>query len=170
MSNEFNIEIKARCNDLDKIRSILKTKNALFKGVDNQVDTYFNSKIGRLKLREGNIESNLIFYDRIEDEKESKESEIILFKNIDDDLKKILIKSNGIKVIVDKKREIHFINNIKFHIDVVKNLGEFIEIECIKKDNLTKEDLVKQLEEYKSKLSIKEVDLISESYSDLLLK
>jgi adenylate cyclase class IV len=65
MSNEFNIEIKARCNDLDKIRSILKTKNALFKGVDNQVDTYFNSKIGRLKLREGNIESNLIYYLKI---------------------------------------------------------------------------------------------------------
>jgi len=170
MSNEFNIEIKAKCNNLEKIRNILKNENALYKGLDHQIDTYFNAKIGRLKLREGNIESKLIYYNRLEDNKGSKESEIILFKNIDDDLKQILIKSNGIRVIVDKKREIYFINNIKFHLDIVKDLGEFIEIECIKKENLTKADLVKQLNEYKIKFEIKEKDLISESYSDLLFK
>ncbi len=170
MSNEFNIEIKAKCSDLSKIRAILKNESALYKGLDHQIDTYFNSKIGRLKLREGNIESKLIFYNRLEDNKGSKESEIILFRNINCDLKEILIKSNGVNVIVDKKREIYFINNIKFHLDIVKDLGTFLEIECIKKNNLTKEDLTKQLEEYKLKFEIKEDDLISESYSDLLLK
>ena len=37
---------------------------------------------------------------------------------------------------MDKKREIYFIHNVKFHIDNVKNLGTFIEIEAI--DEYTK--------------------------------
>ena len=60
----LNIEIKAKCNKIDEIREILKSKNAISKGIDHQVDTYFNSKNGRLKLREGNIENSLIYYSR----------------------------------------------------------------------------------------------------------
>jgi adenylate cyclase class IV len=35
---------------------------------------------------------------------------------------------------VDKKREIYFINNVKFHIDTVDGAGSFIEIEAIDND------------------------------------
>ena len=62
--SHINIEIKARSNNQDRIRDILKSKNADFKGIDHQIDTYFNVPKGRLKLREGNIENNLIFYER----------------------------------------------------------------------------------------------------------
>jgi len=48
-----NIEIKAKSNNQDAIREILKAKNADFKGVDHQIDTYFKVHNGRLKLREG---------------------------------------------------------------------------------------------------------------------
>src|ERR1700754_1751811 len=58
-----NVEIKARCADPLPIRQYLLA-NALFSGVDEQTDTYFNVKNGRLKLREGNIENNLIYYER----------------------------------------------------------------------------------------------------------
>ena len=60
----LNVEIKATCHDLEKIRQKLTTMNADFIGLDKQTDTYFNVVKGRLKLREGNIENNLIFYDR----------------------------------------------------------------------------------------------------------
>ena len=36
----------------------------VFKGTDFQTDTYFNSAKGRLKLRQGDIENNLIYYER----------------------------------------------------------------------------------------------------------
>jgi len=39
VSNEFNIEIKAKCDYLNKIRTILKNENALYKGLDHQIDT-----------------------------------------------------------------------------------------------------------------------------------
>jgi adenylate cyclase class IV len=60
----LNIEIKAKTSDLEFIRDYLKTNKAEFKGTDFQVDTYFNVSHGRLKLREGNIENNLIYYER----------------------------------------------------------------------------------------------------------
>ena len=60
----LNVEIKAICNDPSSVRSYLVNHGAIFKGIDEQTDTYFNVKDGRLKLREGSIENNLIFYNR----------------------------------------------------------------------------------------------------------
>ena len=76
----INIEIKAKSNNQDKIREILKSKNANFKGIDHQIDTYFKVNNGRLKLREGKIENHLIHYQR-ENKKGPKQSNIILFKS-----------------------------------------------------------------------------------------
>ena len=57
-----NVEIKAKSNRQEEIRKILLDLKADFKGEDHQIDTYFNVNRGRLKLREGNIENNLIHY------------------------------------------------------------------------------------------------------------
>ncbi|MCI5058575.1 MAG: adenylate cyclase, partial [Flavobacteriales bacterium] len=62
-----NVEIKARCKNPDEIRSILRSLNATFIGKDHQVDTYYECSTGRLKLREGNIENALIYYNRPDD-------------------------------------------------------------------------------------------------------
>ena len=45
-------------------------------------------------------------------------------------LKEVLTKALGVLTVVDKKREIYFIGNVKFHIDTVESLGTFIEIEA----------------------------------------
>ena len=55
-----NIEIKAKVKDLEPIRKRLKSLNPRYIGLDHQIDTYYKVKQGRLKLREGNIETNLI--------------------------------------------------------------------------------------------------------------
>ena len=60
----LNVEIKAKCNDPAFIRNYLLSNGALFKGLDIQTDTYFKTNNGRLKLREGTIENNLIYYER----------------------------------------------------------------------------------------------------------
>lgn len=166
----LNIEIKARCNNHEKIRSVLKSRNADFKGTDHQIDTYFKVNNGRLKLREGNIENFLVFYER-EDKKGPKQSDVILFKSDpNSSLKEILLKSLGTLVVVEKQREIYFIENVKFHIDTVKNLGTFMEIEAIDSDDsFGKEKLLEQCENYLQLFDIPKSDLISVSYSDLLL-
>ncbi|MFZ5392203.1 MAG: class IV adenylate cyclase [Patescibacteria group bacterium] len=166
----INIEIKAKTNRQDEIREMLKSKKADFKGVDHQVDTYYNVKFGRLKLREGEIENYLIHYDR-ENQVGPKQSNVILYKSDPkSSLKEILVKSLGVLVVVDKMREIYFIDNVKFHLDLVQDLGTFMEIEAIDETgNIGKEKLQAQCEEFIDLFQIKKEDLLAESYSDLLL-
>ena len=167
----LTIEIKAKSDNQDKVRDILKSKSADYKGTDHQIDKYFNVNSGKLKLREGNIENNLIHYNR-EDKEGPKQSEIILFKSAPDStLKELLTKALGILVVVDKQREIYFIDNVKFHVDTVENLGTFIEIEAIDKDeSIGKEKLFEQCQFYLDLFQISKENLISVSYSDLMLE
>jgi len=166
----LNVEIKAKCTAPDFIREYLLSHQAEFKGIDQQTDTYFNVNKGRLKLREGNIENNLIYYERA-DQHGPKNSNFNLVKINDTcGLKEALIKSIGIKVIVKKKREIYYIKNVKFHIDEVENLGSFVEIEAgnILAD-LSNIDLTQQCNFYIKEFKIEAEDLIEVSYSDMLL-
>ena len=166
----LNIEIKAMCENQNQIREILKSNNARYQGLDHQIDTYFKVNSGRLKLREGNIENFLIQYER-ENESGPKRSNVVLYKSEpNSSLKEILTKSLEILVTVDKKREIYWIDNVKFHLDSVLNLGNFVEIEAIDfKGNIGKEKLLGQCELYLNLFQIPKNNLISVSYSDLLL-
>jgi len=166
-----NIEIKAKSTNQDIIREILKSKNADFKGIDHQIDTYFKVNNGRLKLREGKIENHLIHYQR-ENKEGPKQSDVTLFKSDPkSSLKEILTKALGILVVVDKKREIYFIDNVKFHIDIVEDLGTFVEIEAIDNDGtIGKDKLLEQCQFFLDLFKISQEDLISVSYSDLLLQ
>jgi adenylate cyclase class 2 len=167
----LNVEIKARSKSPEFVRKYLLHHKADFKGLDEQADTYFNVPNGRLKLREGNIENNLIYYDR-HDRPGPKSSSFHLVK-VDDakGLKEVLEKSLGIKMIVRKKREIYYIDNVKFHIDEVPGLGSFIEIEAgnILADKAEAE-LLEQCNYYLQEFRIKDEDLVALSYSDMLLE
>jgi predicted adenylyl cyclase CyaB len=70
-------------------------------------------------------------------------------------------------VVVDKLRHIFFINNVKFHVDEVKGLGDFVEIEAIGEAG-EENKLEQQCRHFMELLHLDNDDLISESYSDLL--
>jgi len=165
----LNIEIKAKTDDPEFIRNYLENRKTEFRGIDLQTDTYFNVQTGRLKLREGNIENNLIYYSR-PNVPGAKESNFQLAPVPDSkSLKEILTKSLGVKIVVRKKREIYFIKNVKFHIDEVEGLGTFAEIEASDLyADLSKEELQDQCDFYLRELKIRDEDLVSVSYSDML--
>lgn len=166
----INIEIKARCSNSAKIRSILKNKDARFMGSDHQIDTYFKSTNGRLKLRQGTIENNLIHYNR-SDQKGPKQSDVSLYPVVEDSdsLRQLLAKAVGILKVVDKRREIYFIDNVKFHIDTVNDLGNFVEIEAIDTEGHKNVDqLRKQCAYYLKLFQIEKADLLTGSYSDMV--
>jgi predicted adenylyl cyclase CyaB len=164
-----NFEFKAKVEALEKYEQLLLSLNPVFTGTDHQVDTYFNAPSGRLKLREGNIENALIDYER-ENIAGSKLSKIILYQHKPDPaLKKILAKQFGIKIVVDKKRKIYFIDQVKFHFDVVEQLGTFIEVEAIDNNGrFTIEELKEQCDFYLRFFELLPHQLIDKSYSDLL--
>ncbi len=170
MGNIINVEMKARYEDHETIINILKDLGAVDHGIDHQVDTYFKNDNGRLKLRKGNIENSLIFYQR-ENIKGSKASKISLYRTSDaEGLQNVLLNVLEVKVVVDKKRHIFYIDNVKFHIDNVAELGSFIEIEAIDENGLIGESKLKeQCQYYIHKFGITDEMFISQSYSDLLL-
>ena len=165
----LNIEIKARCSDAGFIRAYLNGHGADFKGTDHQTDTYFNVYHGRLKLREGNIENNLIYYER-PDQPGPKSSDFKLVEVQDAaGLKESLARSLGIKKIIRKKRDIYFIDNVKFHIDEVAGLGSFVEIEASNlKTDRSRQELLAQCKTYLEAFLIPPQDLLEGSYSDML--
>jgi len=166
--SHLNVEIKARCSHTDAVRRILKERDAVFKGMDRQVDTYFRCPNGRLKLREGDIEYALIHYDR-EDTAGPKKSLVTLYRpERNSTLKKLLTRALGVLVVVEKQREIYFIDNVKFHIDAVQGLGSFVEIEAIDATGEIGEDtLRRQCGMYMDLFGIRMDDLVTLSYSDM---
>lgn len=161
------LELKARVESLDVMRERVLSLKPVHVGTFRQVDTYFNSSKGRLKLREDNSKENakLIYYLR-EDITGPKRSEIILIDIQEPSaFKKLFRDLIGERVIVDKEREIYTYNETQIHLDMVKDLGTFIEFERritdLKNDHLVIRDLMKRLQ-------IKEKDLIQGSYSDLI--
>ncbi len=77
----------------------------------------------------------------------------------------------GVMVVVDKEREIYFIDNIKIHLDLVKGLGTFLEIEARSEaDGLAEETLNRQCRQLMDEFGVRNDDLVSDSYSDLLME
>jgi adenylate cyclase, class 2 len=166
----FNVEIKARCAAPGRVRKILRERGAIFKGVDRQVDTYFCVKPGRMKIRQGAIENCLVYYER-ENTRGPKDSKVLLYPmspRAAAALKPVLAAALGVEALVDKRREIYFIGNVKFHIDRVKKLGSFVELEAMDKGGrYGRAELRNQAARYLKILGIEQKDLLAKSYSDM---
>jgi adenylate cyclase, class 2 len=167
----LNVEIKARCPNHQAIRDILQSRYADFRGTDHQIDTYFKVTHGRLKLREGNIENALIYYER-EDQEGPKQSSVTLVPATPGSpLKALLTQALGILMVVEKRRDIYLIDNVKFHLDEVEGLGTFVEIEAIDYDGtIGSERLLAQCHTFLALFNIQPDQLVAVSYSDLLLR
>lgn len=171
--NIVNVEIKAKVtkDHYQSIKEYLEKHYTSFNGLDKQSDYYFNTPQGRLKLRIGNVERSLIFYDR-QEYNDLKTSKIKLYKPVDrpQELLDTLKAAYGIKVEVHKERLIYFIDHVKFHLDNIASLGQFCEIETISiNGQFTEDELSHQCVTFMDQLKIEKSMLVKESYSDLLI-
>lgn len=165
----INVEIKSRCADPQRVRAVLREREARFAGVDHQVDTYFRVSEGRLKVREGNIENALIYYRRA-DAVGPKQSEVSLYTvERGAELRAVLSAALGVLATVDKQREIYYVGNVKVHVDEVQGLGPFVEIEAAGDEQADREALLRQCREYMEAFGVREAELVAGSYSDLLI-
>jgi predicted adenylyl cyclase CyaB len=167
-----NNALKARLDRLEPIRAFLMEHHARLAATDYQKDTYFHVPNGKLKLRHGTIENALIHKDcssHIDPSSGNTGYFTLEAPEVDADaLVCILDRALGTKAVVEKKREIYFIDNVKFHLDEVQGLGCFVEIEAVDIDDAaTPEELSAQCCQYREALGIREEDLLTHSYSDL---
>lgn len=166
-----NREFKAKVDQIDTYERLLQEKHPKFIGTDFQRDIYYKVDHGRkLKLREGNIENALIYYERPELAEEKSASILVYRHQPDSGLKMILETLHGIDIIVFKERKIYFCDNVKIHFDKVEKLGCFIEVEAIadEKANLSNELLEAQCHDFRQYLGIAKKQLMALSYADLL--
>lgn len=161
-------EFKARCSDpRDAIRRV-RAFGARWTGRERQIDTYFRVAEGRLKLRETASRAELVWYFR-GDTLRSKRSDVLMLRVSEPhSVKETLSRDLGVKVVVDKVRRVYLKDNVRVHVDEVRGLGRFVEIEAVGQGkNFPK--LQRQAEKMASALGLRRVDLIRGSYSDLLL-
>lgn len=163
-----NLEIKARCIDLQQAKRLALAGGALEHESIEQIDTYFVVPRGRLKLREivGRA-SQLIAYHRA-DHVEARKSEYTLMQVSDPAaLKTILALTLGVRGEVRKHREVLLWKNVRIHLDNVEQLGTFIELEAVISTDQDRLDATGHVEHLRSLLRIEQHDLIDRSYCDL---
>ena len=111
-----NIELKARVADLDAVR--LAAQRVATDRLDDQhqIDTYFHCSRGRLKLREITGQpAQLICYER-PDQALAKTSCYHLVPTPEPAaLKSALSQALGVRVVVEKHREILLYENVRIH-------------------------------------------------------
>ena len=165
----LNIELKARCEDLGRLRETCESLGAEGQEPERQIDTYFSVSHGRFKLRESSESgAELIYYVR-DDVVEARESHYDLYQVEDPEgLKAMLTKALGVSVVVAKRRETFVIDNVRIHLDKVQGLGSFVEIQGTI-DNSGELPLVAdEVQGIQRALGIDPQSLVKESYAVLV--
>jgi predicted adenylyl cyclase CyaB len=164
-----NIELKARIVDCDAVRKQAEAIATERLGIERQVDTYFHCRNGRLKLRE--IEgqaAQLIWYTRPDAHGPKPSDYQIVPVNAPGRLKVALTAALGMRVVVEKRREIFLWHNVRIHLDEVAGQGTFLEFEAVLQPPLDDTSGQAQLEELARHFGIATDDLVSGSYGEML--
>ncbi len=162
-----NLEIKARVRDVDALLKAVKRLGAKRTAQLHQIDTYFSVPKGRLKLRdEGKRGAYLIFYERGERKVERWSNYLTHQVQDTKSFIRLFEQCLGTRIIVNKRRVLYMYKNARIHLDTVKDLGTFMEIEVlVQKGETQAQRLMNELVKH---LNIQKKDCIKQSYSDLL--
>ncbi len=164
-----NIEIKARLVDPASARRVAAAVATERLGVQEQVDTYFRCRQGRLKLREiQGLPAQLVCYAR-PDQLGPKASDYLLVPVPDPELlKRALTVALGIRGVIRKRREIFLYHNVRIHLDEVVGLGHFLEFEAVLGPEMDDGAGRAQVEGLLQRFAIDPADLLTGSYGDTL--
>ncbi|MEN1727399.1 MAG: class IV adenylate cyclase [Pseudomonadota bacterium] len=165
-----NIEIKARVDNLSALEARVRTQTDQPAEYLEQDDTFFHCPVGRLKLRDfGDGTGELIAYRR-DDESGPKTSQYRISRTQDPaGLRDTLSDALGVLGRVRKSRRVIMIGRTRVHLDQVKGLGDFMELEVVLAEGESPEDGFSEARSLMQSLAIAEGDLIQGAYLDHLL-
>ena len=162
-----NLELKIKVKSYDTIKKTLKKINAEFIGVLNQKDIYYRCKTGLLKLRIENGRHTLIKYNRAEKSKDDRYSEYYLVKISEGESEKVFSDIFEIETVVEKRRLLYLYKNTRVHLDEIKKLGNYLELETLVLNG--KRDAKKRFDEMVEILNLDLSKQIRKSNRDLML-
>lgn len=139
--------------------------------VIQQEDTFFNTEIGRLKLRMlASERAQLIYYTR-PDQEGPKRSDYHIFETDDpENLKRVLELTYGIRGVVKKTRYLYLVGQTRVHLDDVEGLGQFMELEVVMQEGQSDAEGQSIAEGLMTSLGVERSDLLEGAYLDLLEK
>lgn len=161
-----NLEIKVKVDSLKRIKSLIKQNKIELVEILKQKDIYYKIDAGLLKLRIENGKQTLIFYKR--NEKSPKRwSDYYLLEISADQAAKFLGKFLYKLIEVEKTRELYLYKNTRIHLDKVKGLGSYLELETRVVNGL--KDAEKRFNYLFDLLELKKYKEIRNSYKNLLM-
>ncbi len=162
-----NLELKVKVASHSKLKKLLSEINAERRGILNQEDIYYKSNSGLLKLRIENGNESLIHYQR-EENKSNRWSDYNYIKFKDSGNRKFFDKIFEQEISVQKKRELFYYDNTRIHLDTVKSLGKFLELETLVING--KADAKKRFDTIVKLLELDSSKEIRKSYRDLIIR
>jgi predicted adenylyl cyclase CyaB len=164
-----NIEIKARISGVGALREQVAAIADEGPTEIAQDDAFFKCPSGRLKLRVfASGQGELIFYRRT-DEHGPKESYYVRTPTAEPEtLRQVLTLAYGEAGRVRKRRTLFLVGRTRIHLDVVENLGHFLELEVVLGDGEPAARGVREARELMDRLGVKPSQLVDRAYVDLL--
>jgi adenylate cyclase class IV len=168
-----NIEVKARIRNWARQHAEARRLAGGDGEIIEQVDTFFTVPSGHLKLRQlGDERGELIFYERPDLPGPKLSEYSISHTTTPAQLCETLARALTIYGEV-RKRRFFFIStkwesHTRIHLDEVKGLGQFIELEVVLAPGQSPEIGEKVAEKFRTALDIRDADLIDCAYVDLM--
>ena len=139
----LNLELKIKIDSRKYLLEKIKSSKARYIKTINQKDVYYKIRKGLLKLRIENGTYTLIKYFR--DERGKRWSNYHLLTLTGENPENYLEDIFKIDIVVEKKRELYMYKNTRIHLDSVKGLGNFLELESVVIKKNLKKNLMKLL-------------------------
>jgi predicted adenylyl cyclase CyaB len=164
-----NIEFKAELIDLESAHATARNLSGKGPEILRQTDVFFPCPQGRLKLRIfDDNHGELIFYERA-DAPGPRRSNYQIARTADPHaLLEILEHLSGVSGRVEKVRSLYIVGQTRIHIDQVKGLGSFLEIEVVLKKQQSDAEGLHIAQTLAKEFGIMENHLIHVAYVDLL--
>lgn len=164
-----NIEIKARARNFNEIRRRAEGLSSAPAETIPQEDIFFNTPLGRLKLRIlAEDRGQLIYYTRPDQEGPKRSDYHIAHTSDPANLKRVLELAYGIRGVVRKTRYLYLVGQTRVHVDDVEGLGQFMELEVVMREGQSDAEGQSIAEELMTLLGVERTDLLEGAYMDLL--
>lgn len=169
MTPARNVEIKARVADPAALRARVASLATAPPVILGQRDTFFTVARGRLKLRRFDDGSGeLIFYER--DDTTGPKTSTYSKSPCPDatGMEALLARTLGVRGVVEKRRELFMIGRTRVHLDDVRGLGHFVELEVVLGASEPAADGEREARALLATLGVPAAALLAPAYIDLL--
>jgi predicted adenylyl cyclase CyaB len=162
-----NVEIKARVVDWEQMRQRVAAIADRPPEMLQQEDVFFTVPRGRLKLRTQNGAAELIYYLR-ENSSGPRQCDYLRLPIPDPAAtREMLALVHGQRGIIRKTRWLYMVGQTRIHLDRVENLGDFVELEVVLRDDQRLEEGAAVARDLMARLDIREDHLVDRAYVDL---